>query len=145
MSSNFRSEGEVIKQDEKTYWVKPASIVAEEVPILHAFHLVEAILGRKINTFEFNLLNSGRVDLRPAELVGGSISITIVSVLVVGDDVDQHHFDIGNYLRSLKRVVLGYLVKRLKNPSGSGGNFNEEIGTLAFYDTDGQLVSITVS
>jgi len=131
----------VIKQDEKTYWIKPASIVAEEVPIIHAFHLVEGILGRKINTFEFNLLNSGRVDLRPAELVGGSISITIVSVLVVGGDVDQHHFDIGNYLRSLKRVVLGYLVKRLKNPSGSGGNFNEEIGTLAFYDTDGQLVS----
>jgi hypothetical protein len=54
-----------------------------------------------MNTFEFNLLNSRPVD--------GSINITIVS-MVVSDASEQ------NYLKSIKHVVIGYLVRKQKNP-----------------------------
>jgi hypothetical protein len=130
MSSNFRSEGTVIKQDEKTSWFRKEDIVGEEVPILHAFHLVEAILGRYMNTFEFNLLNS-----RPP--VDGSMSIKIISMMVSDTPSDGNYITI-NYIRSIKHVVLGYLVTEKKNRARL--KYGDATGTVAFYDTDGQLV-----
>ncbi|SRR6266446_7345216 len=45
----FRSEGTVVHQNEKTYWFKRDNIAGEEVPPLHAVSLVEAIVGRQLS------------------------------------------------------------------------------------------------
>src|SRR5712672_1730666 len=119
----FRSEGTVVHQNEKTYWLKNDSIAGEEVPPLHAVSLVEAIVGRKLSDWEFKLLIA-----RP---INGSINITIVSMLVI--DPSAH-----NYLKSVKRVVVGYAVRLRENSARY--NYGDVIGADAFYDTEGNSV-----
>jgi hypothetical protein len=123
MPLDFRSEGSIVQQNEKTYWFKD-DFKGEEVPTLHAIDLVEAILGRKLNTFEFKLIMS-----RPFD---GGRKITIVSMLV--SDPSEH-----NYIKSIKHVVIGYAVRRRENMANY--NYGEIIGTDAFYDTDGNKIS----
>ncbi len=123
MPSEFRSEGTVVQQNEKTYWFKEDDINGEEVPTLHAIDLVEAILGRKLNAFESKLLMS-----RPFD---GGASITIVSMLVM--DASER-----NYLKSIKHVVIGYAIRRRENKENY--HYGQIIGTDAFYDTNGNRV-----
>jgi len=123
MPSEFRSEGTVVRQNEKTYWFKEDDINGEEVPTLHAIDLVEAILGRKLNAFESKLLMS-----RPFD---GGASITIVSMLVM--DASER-----NYLKSIKHVVIGYAIRRRENKENY--HYGQIIGTDAFYDTNGNRV-----
>jgi|GEM_PF-3802561 hypothetical protein len=119
----FRAEGTVVHQNEKTYWFKKESIAGEEVPPLHAISLVEAIVGRKLGDWEFTLLIA-----RP---VNGSLNITIVSMLMADPSGPS-------YLRSVKRVVIGYAVRLREN--GARYNYGDVIGSDAFYDTDGKRV-----
>jgi len=122
----FRSEGTVVHQNEKTYWFKNDSIAGEEVPPLHAVSLVEAIVGRKLSDFEFKLLIA-----RP---INGSINITIVSMLVSDTSAQNGR----PFWKSLRRVVMGYAVRLREN--GARYNYGDVIGSDAFYDTDGNIV-----
>ena len=122
MPSDFRSEGTIVQQNENTYWFKD-DFKGEQVPTLHAVAVVEAIVGRKLNTFEFKLLMS-----RPFD---GSASITIVSMLV--SDPSER-----NYIKSIKHVVIGYAIRRRE--SKANYYYGDVIGTDAFYDTDGNRV-----
>ena len=99
MPSDFRSEGTIVQQNENTYWFKD-DFKGEQIPALHAIALVEAIVGRKLNTFESKLLMS-----RP---FGGGASITIVSMMV--SDPSER-----NYIKSIKHVVIGYAIRRREN------------------------------
>ncbi len=118
----LKSEGTVVQQNEKTYWFKN-DVNGEQIPVLHAIALVESIVGRKLNAFEFKLLMA-----RP---INGSINITIVSMLAV-DPSGR------NYLKSIKRVVIGYAVRHRENAARY--HYGDVIGTDAFYDTDGNMV-----
>jgi hypothetical protein len=120
---DFKSEGTLVHQNEKTYWFKKESIAGEEIPPRHAISLVEAIVGRKLSDWEFKLLIA-----RP---INGSINITIVSMLVI--DPSAH-----NYLKSVKRVVVGYAVRLRENSARY--NYGDVIGADAFYDTEGNSV-----
>jgi hypothetical protein len=123
MSSNFRSEGTVVLQNGKTYWFKD-DFKGQQVPPLHAIALVEGIVGRKLNTFELNLLKSN--------LVNANVSITIVSMPV--SDASER-----NYIKSIKRAIIGYLVSRWQDAARAQFH-GDVIGTDAFYDLDGNLV-----
>src|SRR5260370_12596101 len=67
MPSDFRSEGTVVQQNENTYWFKD-DFKGEQVPTLHAIAVVEAIVGRKLNTFESKLLEHFSIRLGVARV-----------------------------------------------------------------------------
>jgi len=97
MPSEFISEGTVVKQNGKMYWFKDNfTFNGVEVPSRHAMALWESIVGGKLNDYEFGLLMS--IPLK------GSASITIVSMLVSNPSES-------NYIKSAKRVVIGYVVR----------------------------------
>jgi hypothetical protein len=124
MSLEFTSEGTVVKHNGKTYWFKDNfTFKGVEVPSRHAMTLWESIVGGKLNDFEFGLLMSIPFN--------GSESITIVSMLK--RDPSER-----NYIKSIKHVTAGYLVRRVANSAGI--NLGEVIGSEAFYDTDGNRV-----
>jgi hypothetical protein len=119
---SFKSEGTIVQQNDKTYWFKDG-FSGQEVSPHQAISLVEGILGRSLRHFESTLLISRPVD--------GSTNITIVSMLAI--DGSQP-----NYLKSIRRKVIGYVVRRRENAASY--NYADVIGTDAFFSTEGKLL-----
>jgi len=65
--------------------------------------------------------------------------------MLVGDDMAYIHlqllkgFSAHDYLKSMRREVIGYIVKRIDNSAGY--NWGDVIGSYTFYLTDGTLLS----
>src|SRR3954467_15050598 len=118
----LKSEGTVVQANEKTYWFKD-DFKGVQVSTLQAISLVEGVVGRELDEFESSLLIS-----RPFD---GSTNITIASMLA-SDPTER------NYLKSIKRVVIGYAVRRREKSTRF--NYGDIIGTDAFYDTDGKRI-----
>ena len=120
--STFRSEGTFVQQNDETYWFKN-DLTGEQIDAHQAMSLLEGLVGRPLHAFETCLLIARPVD--------GSTNITIVSMLA--SDASQ-----GNYLRSIRREVVGYVVRRREKAARF--NYGDVIGSDAFYDIDGKLL-----
>jgi hypothetical protein len=124
---NFKSEGTLIQENDKTYWFPGTTgLKGVLVPSGHGLDLVEGIVGRKLSADEFTLLFAMPLD--------GSKSVTIVSTLV-SDPAEP------NYLKSLKHEVIGYIVSVRENAAKH--NYGDTIGTDGFYDTNGKLQGLS--
>lgn len=121
---SLMSEGTVVKVNDKIYWFKN-DVWGQESSVPGVQAVVEGILSRKLNSFEFGLIISRPID--------GSAQITIISAIEPSQ----------NILKSI-RTVVGYAVRRREN-SGRF-NYGDVIGTDGFYDVEGNLygqVSLT--
>jgi hypothetical protein len=124
---NFKSEGTLVQESDKTYWFPGTTgLKGVLVPSGHALDLVEGIVGRKLSADEFTLLFAMPLD--------GSKSVTIVSTLV--SDPNE-----ANYLKSLKHEVVGYIVSVRENAAKH--NYGDTTGTDGFYDTNGKLQGLS--
>jgi len=119
MAVNFlRSEGTIVQENEKTHWFKN-DLIGQQISPPQAIAVLEGIVGRKLTTFEFELMMS-----RP----DGSANITIVSMLV--EDTSQAF--------GIRREVVGYVVRR--RAKAARVNYGDIIGTEGFYATGGELL-----
>jgi hypothetical protein len=119
MTSFLRSEGTIVQENEKTFWFKN-DFSGQPISPQQGLAIVEGIVGRKLTTFESNLLIS-----RPFD---GSTNITIVSMLV--QDPSQA-FGIG-------REVIGYVIRRRENAGRF--TYGRVIGNDGFYGTGGEML-----
>jgi len=120
--SVYRPEATVVLQNDKTYWFKD-NFAGQEISPVQAISSMETLVGRKLVPFEFNLLMGQPVD--------GSKTITVVTMLAA--DPSQN-----NPLTSVRRVVIGYVVRRRENTGRY--NYGDVVGTDGFYLTDGRLI-----
>ncbi len=119
-----RSEGTLVKENEKLYWFQN-DFTGVEIQPPQAMNLFMSALRRKLTPFETGLVLS-----RP---INGSINVTLVSMLVTNADAP-----LGLASLNVKRLVIGYYVRHRENTSRFA--YGDVIGTDNFYDIDGNIL-----